>query len=691
MMDLSKFNPQQQQAITSTAPYIRVIAGAGSGKTAVLTNRIAYLILKRNIPERNILAITFTNKAAKEMERRVLQIIGKENFSGIIATFHSFCLRVLREDINKLGYQRNFIVVDTDDQKAIIKNINKRLNYDNEFFKVKSIIQYISSRKNNYGLLDYDEVTLKIYEQFYLEYEKVLKNDNLLDFDDLIKKTVELFKSDQLILDKWRFRFPYIHVDEFQDTNELQYQLIKLLAHELNLFVVGDPDQTIYTWRGAKIDFILNFEQDFANAQTIKLEYNYRSRKPILDLANSLIKHNSARIEKDLIATKDSEQKIEHYIGDYPEDEAQYIINKIEQLVSDGAKLSEIAILYRANYISRVFEQYLTKNNINYRIMGTVRFFERKEIKDVIAYLKVVALKDNLSLLRIINVPKRKIGEKSIDKIMSYAQNNELIIYEVLKNHLDDISLSAAQKKNIGTLIDFIDKQDKLSPVEVFDNIMSEFNLLEEYQNNSIEYQSRLDNLNEFRNYLISNNDDLIELLQDMSINSEQENDDEDQVSLMSIHAAKGLEFKYVFVVFLCDGIFPSMYSLDNLNLEEERRLAYVAFTRAEEELYLLSHAKNNSPYTMSSSMFVKELDESLLNKEGRVSQDYHLQPKVNEMTTFLAQKEDDETFKINDVVIHPVFKKGVVLAIKDNILTIAFEKKVGIKQISSGFVSKYD
>lgn len=690
MMDLNKFNPQQREAITSIAPYIRVIAGAGSGKTAVLTNRIAYLILERDVSQRNILAITFTNKAAKEMERRVLKLINQDKFQGIIATFHSFCLRILREDINKLGYEKNFIVIDTDDQKSILKNINKRLNYDNEYFKVKSIIQFISSKKNNYGLNDYDDITLKVYEEFYEEYEAVLKKDNLLDFDDLIKKTVELFKQEPLILDKWRFRFPYVHVDEFQDTNELQYELIKLLAYELNLFVVGDPDQTIYTWRGAKIDFILNFEKDFKGAQTIKLEYNYRSQKPILELANSLIKHNSDRIEKELIATKDAYDKTIHYIGEYPEDEAEYVVNRIKQLVSTGVKLSEIAILYRSNYISRIFEQYLTKNNIDYRIVGTVRFFERKEIKDVIGYLKTIALQDNTSLLRIINVPKRKIGEKSIDKILKYSNEHDLKIYDVLLHKLDEVGLSATQKKNLSSLMVFLESQKNLESVEVFDNILSTYNILEEYHENSIDYQTRLDNLNEFRNYLINNNTDLIDLLQEMSISNQNEDDDINQVSLMSIHSAKGLEFKYVFVVYLCDGIFPSMYSLDNLNLEEERRLAYVAFTRAEEQLCLLSHSRNNTPYTMSSSMFVKELDEDLLDKEGRVSQDHHLQPKINKTSTFLAQKDSDEQFKVGDVVVHPVFNKGVILKINDNILTIAFEQKIGVKQISCGFVSKF-
>ncbi|MEG0284284.1 MAG: UvrD-helicase domain-containing protein [Erysipelotrichales bacterium] len=694
MIDLTKFNPQQQQAITSTNPYIKVIAGAGSGKTAVLTNRIANLVLERNVDPRKILAITFTNKAAKEMKSRVLDILEQDYFPGVITTFHSFCLRVLREDINLLGYTKDFNIIDSEDQKQVLKEINKKLKYDKDYFKVKSVLAFITNKKNDYHPYESDTNLLVMYEQFYKEYQDYLKINNSVDFDDLILLCVKLFAENPIILEKWRYRYNYIHVDEFQDTNAQQYQLIKLLGQELNVFVVGDPDQTIYTWRGAKTEYILDFEKDFENAEVIKLEYNYRSKKHILDIANSLIVNNTQRIDKDLVATIDSDEKVIHFIGETGDDEANYVVDKIEEIISevDGINYDDFAILYRSNYVSRVFEQFLTKYNINYKIIGGTRFFERKEIKDIIAYLKVINNNDEIAMQRIINVPKRKMGPKAIDKVSDYANKNNISSYEALSKHLLDIKLSNVQTKAMEDFVLFIEmlKNSNESVDHMIEAIIQKYELLEEYSKNSIDYLKRESNVEELLSFAKGVPSELNTFLQDSVLETgEDEADNQPAVSLMSMHGAKGLEFKYVFAVYLNDGIFPSAYSLESLNLEEERRLAYVCFTRAKEQLFLLSHSKKDFYTTVSSSMFIKEIEEELLDKEGRYRQDYYLQPEVNEVNTFFAQKNDDGDISINDVVSHPIFKKGVVINKVDNVLTIAFENKIGIKQIAENFVEK--
>lgn len=690
----NNFNKQQIEAIVSEEPYLKVIAGAGSGKTSVLTNRIAYLVRDRNVNEKNILAITFTNKAANEMKERVSKLLEREVFLGLITTFHSYCLRVLKEDINVIGYNRDFVIIDGDDQKALLREINKKLNYDSDMFNARSIIAYISNHKNKYYPDYLDSYTKKVYNEFYEEYEKKLKANNYLDFDDLIIKCVEIFKKHEHILEKWRFRYTYIHVDEFQDTNEIQYELIKMIAHDLNLFIVGDPDQTIYTWRGARIDYIMNFEKDFVPSKVIKLEYNYRSQQGILDAANSLIKKNINRVEKTLLPTIETQDKVVHFIGDNSIDEANYVVDKIFEIVNeeDDVNYNDFAILYRSNYISRVFEQRLLQANIDYQIVGGQRFFERKEIKDVLAYLQLIVHGDDLSLMRIINVPKRKIGEASIEKINDYASEYHLSAYQVIKDYLNDINLSTTQKENLSELVSNIESLRQEEDVsEVIRYILENINILEDYYNNSLEYQKREENIQELYNYALSEPKTINEFLQDVSLDSTYEDQDGYKVNLMSIHRAKGLEFKYVFVVYLCDGIFPSIHSLDKINLEEERRLAYVSFTRAKDKLFLLSHIYNERYERMSSSIFIKEIDEEFLEKEGKYSHDKHLKPVVEAMNIFKKQNKNigKVDFNINDVVIHPTFKRGVIVEISDNILTIAFEHKVGIKKIASSFVEK--
>ncbi|MDR3215525.1 MAG: UvrD-helicase domain-containing protein [Bacilli bacterium] len=692
-MNFKNFNKQQQEAITSEAPYIKVIAGAGSGKTAVLTNRIVNLIVNNNVPSRHILAITFTNKAAKEMKERILSLLKVDQFEGVISTFHSLCLRILKEDINLLGYQRNFSIIDSDDQKKILKLINKELNYDDSVFKINSILSYISSIKNDFGYY-LDEDTKAIYDEYFELYKKHLKNNNSVDFDDLIILCNELFKNHPHILEKWRYRYHYLHVDEFQDTNHSQYQLVKYLGKDLNVFVVGDPDQNIYSWRGAQIDFIINFENDFKPAKIIKLEYNYRSSKHILDVANSLIKNNSNRIDKVLKATIDEEDlKVEQFVGRHDYNEAEYVINKILTLTNndDHINYQDFAILYRANYISRVFEQELLKHDIPYQVIGGIRFFDRKEIKDLIAYLKVIDSFDNLSLLRIINVPKRKIGDRSIDKLIAYANNHNLSYFNVLENHLDELKLSNTQNINIMTFIKDIKiwQEQALMVPDLMIAITAKYDLISDFQVSSNEYQSKAENLEEIINYAKSTSYNLGEFLQAISLETSYEDQsDNDKVNLMSIHSAKGLEFKYVFACFLCDGIFPSRFALDKDDLEEERRLAYVCFTRAKKQLFISSHTAGYNFQRMSSSIFIKEIDDHLLDKYGNYLHDSYLVPEISEEQMIVNQNIDTD-YQVGEIVMHPKYKKGVIISINDVVLTIAFEHPIGVKTINGNFVRK--
>ena len=693
MMDLSGFNKTQYQAITSTAPYIKVIAGAGSGKTAVLTNRIAYLVKQRNVSPLKILAITFTNKAANEMKERVLKLLQIDKFEGMVATFHSFCLRILKEDINLLGYSRNFNIIDGDDQKRIIKELNKTLNCDSNLFVPNSIIHYIASKKNDYECY-YDDEVVEIYQKFYQEYQKYLQANDSVDFDDLILLVNKLFASNAQCLEKWRYRYHYLHVDEFQDINKAQYELIKYLGKDLNVFVVGDPDQNIYSWRGACIDYILNFETDFYPSEVIKLEYNYRSSSHILAVANSLIEHNDNRIDKVLKATITEENiKVQHFIGHTDLDEADYVVRTIFDVITNtaGVNYQDFAILYRANYISRVFETKLMEADIPYQVIGGLKFFERKEIKDLLAYLKVINNEDNLSLLRIINTPKRKLGDASINKVIKAAERLQVNYYQCLKNHLAEIGLSTTQCNNVRLFVNNIEelKKETAAPGYLLTQLAQRFDVISEYHHGSAEYTSRQENIQELINYAQSTNLDTNDFVQMISLDTTyEEGNDAYKVNLLSIHSAKGLEFKYVFVVYLMDGIFPSKHALSREGLEEERRLAYVAFTRAKKQLYLLSHTRGFDFSVYNSSIFLKEIEQELLEKDGVKQFDDYVLPAYDDVETASAE-ETNADYEVGEAVVHPKFHKGIIIAIDGEVLTIAFEHPHGIKYINQNFIRK--
>lgn len=571
---LSGLNPVQQEAVKTTDGPLLLMAGAGSGKTRVLTHRIAYLMAEKHVAPWNILAITFTNKAAREMKERVESILGPGADEIWISTFHSMCVRILRRDIDRIGINRNFSILDTADQLSVIKGILKERNIDPKKFDPRSILGSISSAKNE--LIEpeefaktaggyYDQVTSDVYTDYQ---KKLLKNQSL-DFDDLIMTTIKLFERVPEVLEFYQRKFQYIHVDEYQDTNRAQYLLVKQLAARLeNICVVGDSDQSIYRWRGADIANILSFEKDYPSANVILLEQNYRSTKRILQAANEVIKNNSNRKPKNLWTENDEGIKLSYYSGDNEFGEGQFVAGKIYELHSSGRrKLSDIAILYRTNAQSRVIEETLLKSGLNYNIVGGTKFYDRKEIKDILAYLRLVSNPDDdISFTRIVNVPKRGVGATSLEKIASYAAMNGMSMFQAIKQ-VDFIGVSAKAANALdgfGTMIENLtNMQDYLSITELTEEILEKTEYREMLKaEKSIEAQSRLENIDEFlsvtKNFEQKSEDkSLVAFLTDLALiadidqldQKEEESGGKDAVTLMTLHAAKGLEFPVVFLM----------------------------------------------------------------------------------------------------------------------------------------------
>lgn len=696
-------NEKQHLAVTSNQKYIRVIAGAGSGKTKVLTSKIIHLIKDLSVPVYRILAITFTNKAAQEMKERV------ENELGIrppyISTFHSFCVRVLREDIDVLGYSKSFTILDEDDQKQLAKDLIKQANYKIE---PKELIGYISYNKNGNvsPSLAYDLANkIPEYERkalLYKEYEERLKETNSLDFDDLLLKVNQIFSSYPDILNKWKQRFSHILVDEFQDTNDVQYSLIKfLVGKENNLFVVGDPDQTIYTWRGANVNLILNFEYDFKDALTVILDKNYRSSQNILDVSNKLISHNSKRLEKNMSANNGVGEKVVTMNFFKAEEEANWVVEKIQELKLKGENYKNFAILYRANYLSRQLEMSLINYHIPYRIYGGLKFFERKEIKDALAYLRlVVNQEDDLAFLRIINSPKRGIGDTTLDNIKEHCYSSHLPIYTYLKN---DRSLIRVNKDKVNNALDLL-----FQTIDKVKNVTTDFPLILKTILEDVGYYTfleddenkdeRIQNIGELLNGLMTfqnNNPEstLDEYLQQITLYSGQDEiKDGEFVSLMTVHTAKGLEFDNVFIYGFNEGVFPSARSIEESaeGLEEERRIAYVAITRARKKLFITSNNDYNFASRMygSVSRFINEMGLAKVYDLRKNNKDNYKQPfvpKKEKITPINAvPKKNNITWHINDKVFHEKFLEGVVVDIEDGIiLTVVFkDPSVGQKII---------
>ncbi|NTU27341.1 DNA helicase PcrA [Bacillus tequilensis] len=725
---LSGLNPVQQEAVKTTDGPLLLMAGAGSGKTRVLTHRIAYLMAEKHVAPWNILAITFTNKAAREMKERVESILGPGADDIWISTFHSMCVRILRRDIDRIGINRNFSILDTADQLSVIKGILKERNIDPKKFDPRSILGTISSAKNELTEPEeFSKVAGGYYDQVvsdvYTDYQKKLLKNQSLDFDDLIMTTIKLFDRVPEVLEFYQRKFQYIHVDEYQDTNRAQYMLVKQLAERFqNLCVVGDSDQSIYRWRGADIANILSFEKDYPNASVILLEQNYRSTKRILRAANEVIKNNSNRKPKNLWTENDEGIKISYYRGDNEFGEGQFVAGKIHQLYSTGKrKLSDIAILYRTNAQSRVIEETLLKAGLNYNIVGGTKFYDRKEIKDILAYLRLVSNPDDdISFTRIVNVPKRGVGATSLEKIASYAAVNGLSFFQAIQQ-VDFIGVSAKAANALDSFRQMIENltnmQDYLSITELTEEILDKTEYREMLKaEKSIEAQSRLENIDEFlsvtKNFEQKSEDKtLVAFLTDLALiadidqldQKEEESGGKDAITLMTLHAAKGLEFPVVFLMGLEEGVFPHSRSLmEEAEMEEERRLAYVGITRAEQELYL-TNAKMRTLFGRTNmnpeSRFIAEIPDDLLEnlnekKETRAPSARKMQPRrgpVSRPVSYASKTGGDTlNWAVGDKAGHKKWGTGTVVSVKGEgegtELDIAFPSPVGVKRLLAAF-----
>jgi len=638
---LTGLNDRQQEAVQTVNGPLLIMAGAGSGKTRVLTHRIAYLIDEKGVSPWNILAITFTNKAAREMKERLLTLVGQKAESMWISTFHSMCVRILRREIDLLGFPKSFTILDQTDAQNVVKQIIKDRNLSEKQYNYKQIYHSISNAKNDFidekefatrvGGNPYRQVIADVYE----EYQKRLRRNGCLDFDDLIMKTIQLLELSSDTLAYYQNKFQYIHVDEYQDTNHAQYRLVNLLAKRLqNLCVVGDSDQSIYGWRGADISNILEFEKDYPNARTILLEQNYRSTRRILEAANMVIENNTERKPKKLWTENTPGEKIAYFKADDEKSEAQFVVGKIREFMNAGKyQLSDVAILYRVNALSRVLEEMLMKTSIAYRIYGGLRFYDRKEIKDVIAYLRLIVNPlDDTSFERVINVPKRGIGETSVAKIRQYAADHNLSMLQALEGaELIGITNKSAYKGCLAfrqLISDCTRMVEYLSVTELVDELLTKSTYRESLEKEgTLEAESRLQNIEEFlsvtaefdqRGEQAEEEQTLLDFLTDLALVSGSEEESDEQVSLMTLHSAKGLEFPLVFIVGMEEYVFPSGRALDSEDeMEEERRLAYVGITRAEKKLFL-SNAYARTLYGKTvrngESRFIDEIPEHLLD-----------------------------------------------------------------------------
>ncbi len=677
-MNLDTLNDKQKEAVNITEGPLLVLAGAGSGKTKVLTTKVAKLILDNDVDPSNILAITFTNKAAKEMKERILNVVGPIGYQIQISTFHSFGLSILKKHYDKLKLNKNFTILDSDDSSILIKNILKDMNSDENYKAIKNII---SNNKNalidsyeyeRFVTNDYDELVLDIYRK----YENRLIKNNSVDFDDLLMLPIVLFRKHPDILKEYQEQYKYILIDEYQDTNEAQYLLTKMISAKYkNICVVGDDSQSIYSWRGSNYKNILNFEKDYPNCKTVYLEQNYRSTKTIINASNDLIKNNVNRKDKNLWTNNEEGVKIEYKRATDEKDEAYYVVGEINKLLDNGSKLSDIAILYRTNAQSRNLEDELLLNNIPYKVVGSVYFYNRKEIKDLMAYLKLIYNKDDdVSLTRIINVPRRKVGKVTIDKLISKANDLNCSMYD---------AIDSGKELEFKNIISYLrENKDNYTLTKFIDLILEKTGIIKELEEeNSIEAQTRIENLNEFKSiaYQFEENYGIISLedfLNEISLVADiTEYKDNESVTLMTIHSAKGLEFDNVFIVGLEESIFPHFNSFEsNDQMEEERRLCYVAITRAKKRLWLvnaLSRTIYGNRVSNKESRFIKEIDSKYFNTTSS-------NIKVNNV-------DDSVEYSVGEHIYFDMYGEGVIVGIKDKVLTVAFKHPYGIKMLIKG------
>lgn len=731
---LNGMNPRQKEAVLHTDGPLLLMAGAGSGKTRVLTHRIAYLIEEKEVNPWNILAITFTNKAAKEMKERVNAILASGGEDVWVSTFHSMCVRILRRDVDFIGYNRNFTIIDSSEQLTLMKRILKELNIDPKKYDPRSILGTISQAKNRLQTpQDFAKMQGSYYEEIaakcYAAYQKELQYNQCMDFDDLIMNTIRLFEEHPDSLTYYQNKFHYIHVDEYQDTNHAQYTLVNLLAGRFrNLCVVGDADQSIYGWRGADMQNILDFEKDYPDAAVILLEQNYRSTKNILSAANQVIENNSNRKPKNLWTENKEGNKITYYRADNERDETRFIVDRMqEEIRSNHRNYGDFAILYRTNAQSRVMEETLLKANIPYKMVGGHKFYDRKEIKDILAYLNVLANpQDSISFERIVNSPKRGIGPGSIEKLRSFASLHEWPLLEAAQN-VDLANIGGKAGQQLGAFGEMIQEVTQMIPyltvTELTKEVLDRSGYLEDLKiQNTLEAQARIENLEEFltvtqefdKQLEQQNEEDadapeekLTVFLNDLALVSDIDNLEEDasQVTLMTLHAAKGLEFPVVFLIGLEEGVFPlSRALMEESELEEERRLAYVGITRAEEALYL-TNAFSRTLYGRTQynrpSRFVEEIDQELLEIEGmrptpkktpvfakKTAYSYK-QPETAVVPSKSATGGENNSWKPGDKVKHKKWGLGTVVRVsgtsKDLELDVAFPSQ-GVKRLLAAF-----
>ncbi|MFW5893217.1 MAG: ATP-dependent helicase [Bacillota bacterium] len=705
---LNGLNEPQKKAVETTEGPVMVIAGAGSGKTNVLTRRVAYLIDQLGVPKMNILAITFTNKAAEEMRFRIGNLLGIPTRGMWISTFHSMCARMLREHIEYLDYSRDFQIIDDDDSTQLVKIIMRDLDIDPKLIKPSKMKNHVLHVKRDPTLLDeYQEPLATYLNKVYPAYQRRLKNNNLLDFDDLLLLTIKILKQEPAVREFYHRQFEYVMVDEFQDTNDLQYQLISLLSNEKgNVFIVGDEDQSIYAFRGANIENLRKFKRDFRQPKLIVLEQNYRSTNTILKAANQVIASNKNRIEKNLYSTKDEGKKIRYFKGMSERDEADYVVEKIQELLAKGYTYEDFGILYRTNNTSRIFEEAFMKRRIPYVIVGNTSFFKRKEIKDIVAYLRLLLnVDDDYSFQRVINEPKRGIGRKTVERLRAHATKEELSLFRAIDDAKTPLTGRAlknlkAFKKMIEGLITQLFKTD----FNTFLDDLLETTGYKEALKKDEKGDVRYENILELKTMLKESEKTydtedkktiLIYTLEDIALKSQEDDiTDEDAVTLMTMHAAKGLEFPVVFIVALEHGLFPLYRSLDNpKDLEEERRLMYVAVTRAQDQLFL-TNAKQRYLYgemtQNTDSVFIREIDSELIAPEGYAmpggrhpsSRFTNSRKEVVERNRRALNNYKQNDLNKGDKVIHKTFGEGVVISVASNQCTVAFSKEHGLKTL---------
>ena len=728
MKYLENLNDKQREAAMYTEGALLILAGAGSGKTSTMTRRIAYLVDEKGVSPYNILAVTFTNKAAREMEERVEEILGSNSRMWIM-TFHAACLRMLRMDGDRLGYTNSFAVYDPVDQKSIVKNLLKEYEIDEKKFTPNSILSNISKAKEQeIGPREFeenagdfrDETVAKVYRG----YERILSRNNAMDFDDLILNAVRLLKENPDVLEKYQERFRYIMVDEYQDTNQLQYKLISLLAKKYgNICVVGDDDQCIYQWRGADIRNILNFEKEFPKAKVVKLEQNYRSTANILEAAHSVISNNKQRKRKKLWTDASQGEKIQYHRLESDYREAGYIAQEIGYMVQQGENYRDFAILYRTNAQSRNFEDSLAQRRIPYRVIGGLRYYDRMEIKDMIAYMRLVANPmDDIAFDRVVNSPKRGIGKATMDKIKSVANYCEKSIFQYVESEAIADTLSGKASRGMNEFLEIIreysEEKENLRVSDIYEGLLIKSGYLKALEDQrTAEADGRIENLMEFKSviYEFENRDSKLELdefLEKLALLSDVDNHDSEAnaVTLMTMHSAKGLEFPYVFMPGMEDGLFPSWRSRDSISqMEEERRLCYVGMTRAKRRLWMTS-AESRLLYgkvnATRESEFMREINPKLLAGDGvyksgsvgaktgstrdldgrydPISGDYQFQNHIKAKSEMKKKLVHDEHFEVGDRVIHGKFGEGVVLEVTPKIIRVEFVGN-GVKKLAVG------